>query len=176
MDAGTGDTAVAGGSDPLTQLRDHNREVMRIFHSYIERIDQEPEVNLGALGAFLREELLPHMHAEELHLCPVLDPILREHGRPTAAMGVEHEFISRAIHVIEDRILSYEMEHSGAQRLGIRREISYLLVALDALIRVQLEKENRIYAPLLSEHLDPSELRRVFDDIRRRELTEALAG
>jgi len=49
-------------------------------------------------------------------------------------------------------------------------------VALDALIRVQLEKENRIYAPLLSEHLDPSELRRVFDDIRRRELTEALAG
>jgi len=134
-----------------------------------------PGTNLESLRAFLREELLPHAHAEELHLYPAVDPIIKERGKPTATMVIDHEFISRTIHRIEDEILALERGAPTDEGTRVKRELDRLLLALEAVVALHMDKEERVYLPLLEQHLDEQSLRRVIDDMERRERTEALA-
>src|SRR5512136_984019 len=52
---------------------------------------------LDRLTSFLTGDLLPHARGEEQSLYPALDPIIREHGSPTATMSIDHEYIGEYV-------------------------------------------------------------------------------
>ena len=124
--------------------------------------------NVAALVSFLDGELIPHAASEERDLYPVLDRIVAAHGRPTATMSIDHEFITR-----------YRNELAAAtERLGSHgdplaaAEVARLAGALAALVEAHLAKEERAYLPLFAAHLSGPEQ----EAILRRMHGEPVAG
>ena len=76
--------------------------------------------NVVRLVAFLKGDVLPHARSEERHLYPMVNPLVRQHGKPTATMEIDHEFITSYISRIEQA--AHELETSRdtdrAQLLG----------------------------------------------------------
>ena len=106
-----------------------------------------------ALVSFLDGELLPHAASEERDLYPVLDTIVAVHGRPTATMSIDHEFITR----YRDELAAATERLAAHGDPGATAEIARLAGALAALVEVHLAKEERAYLPLFAAHLSGPE-------------------
>lgn len=94
---------------------------------------------LQDLVRFLSAELLPHARAEEAHLYPAVEPLIRAWGQATATMRIDHEFI-------EDLV----------RRIGSEADpetLRELILGLKAVFQLHLEKEERVYLPLIADHL-----------------------
>lgn len=105
---------------------------------------------LDGIVAFLSGELLPHAKGEERTLYPALDPVLRQHGRPTATMSVDHEYLgdyARQITEMAQRMRSA----TGDEREQLEPQLRRLLIQMQGLFRVHLAKEERVYLPLVEE-------------------------
>ena len=124
-------------------LRDHVRAVTGMTSAK----------SATALVSFLDGELIPHAASEERDLYPVLDPIVAAHGRPTATMSIDHEFITRYrddLAAATERLRAHEDPAAAA-------EVARLAGALAALVEVHLAKEERAYLPLFAAHLSGAE-------------------
>jgi hemerythrin-like domain-containing protein len=144
-------------------IHNHHQELMARLTEHVtalvtDRADADPE----GLVEFLTGDLLPHAAGEERHLYPAVDPLLREHGRPTETMSVDHEFITAYIRQIEDTVETLR----GAtveERTALLGRLQRLAVQLDAIMHLHLEKEERVYLPLFERYLADEEQRQVLD-------------
>jgi uncharacterized protein (DUF2249 family)/iron-sulfur cluster repair protein YtfE (RIC family) len=103
---------------------------------------------LDGLTGFLTGELLPHARGEEQTLYPALDPVIREHGSPTATMRVDHEYIGEYVRQIGDT--ARRLRAAGEQeRAALARQLARQVIQLQGLFAVHLAKEERIYLPLV---------------------------
>lgn len=118
-----------------------------------------------ALVAFLKGELLPHAIGEERHLYPLVDTLVRNHGKPTATMAVDHEFITSYVWKIEQTVRELAAGPADDRRRNLLGRLRELALRLDAILEVHLAKEERVYLPLVEEHVD---------DARQREVLEAI--
>lgn len=141
-------------------IRSHHRQFVNQYADQVIALSEGKSKDWRGLVKFLREDLLPHAQGEEQHLYPILDPIIREHGRPTATMTVDHEFITYQIGLME----------TAAEELGgptpvdrAEREarLRLLAVQLGAVLRLHIEKEEKVYLPLMEQHLPEAEQERV---------------
>ena len=107
---------------------------------------------LNGLTDFLSGELLPHARGEEQTLYPALDPIIREHGSPTATMRVDHEYIAEYARQITDTARSLRSA-SAHDRDALARRLARLVLQLQGLFTVHLAKEERVYLPLIEQSL-----------------------
>ncbi|HEX8730950.1 MAG TPA: DUF2249 domain-containing protein [Ktedonobacterales bacterium] len=105
---------------------------------------------LDDMTSFLSGELMPHAKGEERALYPALDPVLRQHGRPTASMSVDHEFLGDYVRQITEVAQSLRSS-SGAQRAELERSLRRLMIQMQGLFHVHLAKEERVYLPLIEE-------------------------
>lgn len=105
---------------------------------------------LGDLTTFLSGDLMPHAKGEERTLYPALDPVLRQHGRPTATMSVDHEYLGDYVRQITD-VSQRLRSASGAERAELDQSLRRLMIQLQGLFRVHLAKEERVYLPLIEE-------------------------
>ena len=124
--------------------------------------------NAAALVSFLDRELVPHAASEERDLYPVIDRIVVAHGRPTATMSIDHEFITRYrddLAATTERLRAHGDPAAAA-------EVARLAGALAALVEVHLAKEERAYLPLFAAHLSGPEQEAVL----RRMHGEPVAG
>lgn len=137
-------------------IRAHHRALADTLDSYtadveagITELDAASLAELiNGLTTFLSGELIPHAQGEEKTLYPALDPVIREHGSPTATMSVDHEFIgdytkqitetARALHSADQR-----------ERANLARKLARLMIQLQGLFTVHLAKEERVYLPLV---------------------------
>ncbi|HEX5439937.1 MAG TPA: DUF2249 domain-containing protein [Ktedonobacterales bacterium] len=105
---------------------------------------------LDGLTGFLSGDLLPHAAGEEKTLYPALDPIIREHGSPTATMLVDHEYIGDYSRQITEtaRALRSADQHT---RKDLARKLARQLIQLQGLFDVHLAKEGRVYLPLVEQ-------------------------
>ncbi len=138
-------------------MRNHHRELAGSLSAQVDalaegRNDADPQ----ALVEFLETDLLPHARGEEASLYPAMDVLVREHGKPTATMSIDHEYIGSYVRQIKDlsRTLANAPESKQPE---VRRQLTRLALQLQALFEVHLQKEERVYLPLLEEYLTPEE-------------------
>ncbi len=124
----------------------------------------EPQSERDAFVAFLKGDLLPHARSEERYLYSAVDALVREHGKPTATMSVDHEFIADYIIRIERTARELGAANNGdrARLLGQLRDLA---LRLDAIVELHLAKEERVYLPLIDEHLDRTRQRQLLEAI-----------
>jgi hemerythrin-like domain-containing protein len=144
-------------------IRGHHRDLVATLDGYVaalaaSRADLDP----AALVTFLKEDLLPHAHGEERHLYPAVERLLREHGRATATMSVDHEFIEGYIAEIEKAVQAMA-NGEGTDGTRARERLERLVLQLQAVLEVHLEKEERIYLPLLEQFVSDDEMDKIVD-------------
>jgi uncharacterized protein (DUF2249 family) len=139
-------------SDTTRAITAHHAELARDLRAAVEAAQSTPsERSAAALVEFLDRDLLPHAKSEELHLYPLLDPIVAAHARPTETMSIDHEFIAR----YRDDVAKARAELAGARgdaAAGAATRLARTAAALEALVEVHLAKEERAYLPLLATH------------------------
>jgi len=139
-------------------IRTHHRSLADTLDTYtaeveagITDLDAARLVELlDGLKGFLSGDLLPHAAGEEKTLYPALDPIIREHGSPTATMLVDHEYIGNYSRQITEtaRALRSADQHT---RTDLARKLARQLIQLQGLFDVHLAKEERVYLPLVEQ-------------------------
>jgi hypothetical protein len=76
-------------------IRKHHLSLARTMESRSRAVGgSESQVEREGFVEFLKGDLLPHASGEERHLYPLVDSLVRQHGRSTATMTVDHEFIN----------------------------------------------------------------------------------
>ncbi len=133
-------------------FRSHHRELRERLDNLASQVKTEGVGALERLVRFLREELLPHARAEEAHLYPAVEPLLRTGGDPTATMRLDHEFITERVEALGAAVDAFRSD--DLQDLSA---LQGTVVELRALFEVHLEKEERVYLPLLEKHLSDAE-------------------
>ncbi len=112
------------------------------------------------LVEFLKGELLPHAQAEESHLYPQADVLVREHGRPTATMVVDHRHIADYVRRIEEAAAALRSA-DAAEQARLSEELGRAALALDAIFKLHLHKEECVYLPLFEQYVPPAEQHRI---------------
>ncbi len=150
----------------LTQpLRDEHKELM----PHIETLKSAGNAVGGTLTqsgrtlidesyAFLTKHLLPHAHAEEAALYPVVQKVM---GAPegTATMSRDHVEVDRLTQELaqaRSRLSGNEITPEQAN------ELRRLLYGLYTLVKVHFAKEEEVYLPLLDARLTAEEAKAMF--------------
>lgn len=154
----------------LTQpLRDEHAELVPHIAALaaagdaVSRVDvTELRTMVNASYEFLADELIPHAHAEEAALYPVVQ---RAVGAPemTATMARDHVEVgslTAELAALRDRLqVAPSLDDDLAN--GLRR----VLYGLHHLVKVHFAKEEEVYLPILEAHLSGAEAQRVFADM-----------
>ena len=158
----------------LTQpLRDEHKEL----YPHIESLKLAGMAVHGTLSqasldlideayAFLATHLLPHAHAEEAALYPVVQKVM---GTPygTATMSRDHVEVERLTQELAKLRKQISATEIGAKQAN---ELKLVLYGLYTLVKVHFAKEEEVYLPLLDDNLTPEEAHEMF------EAMEAAAG
>jgi iron-sulfur cluster repair protein YtfE (RIC family) len=158
----------------LTQpLRDEHKELfphiesLKLAGMAVHATLSQPSLDLiDEAYAFLATHLLPHAHAEEAALYPVVQKVM---GTPygTATMSRDHvevEALTQELALLRSQV--------SATEIGVKQanELKRVLYGLYTLVKVHFAKEEEVYLPLLDANLTPEEARNMF------EAMEAAAG
>ena len=144
--------------DLSAAIRAHHRALAETLDNYtaeveagVTELDAAHLVELlDGLTGFLSGDLLPHAAGEEKTLYPALDPIIREHGSPTATMLVDHEYIGNYARQIGETARA--LRSAGQKtRTDLARTLARQLIQLQGLFDVHLAKEERVYLPLIEQ-------------------------
>lgn len=139
-------------------LRDDHARIRRELAENVRRaLDRGTRDDLNALLALLQGELLAHARAEQEDLYPAVDLLVRDHGRATATMQIDHEKIAEQVTHVAEAVERLRTEHERMPRMEARTELREALLRLDTLLEVHLEKEERVYVPLIERHLSSAE-------------------
>ena len=143
-------------------IRGHHRDLIATLDGHASALAAGREdVDPAALVAFLKGDLLPHARGEERHLYPAVEGLLRQHGRATATMSVDHEYIEGYVSEIEEAVQA--IESGGDAARALERLLGRLVFQLQAVLQVHLEKEERIYLPLMEQHMSEEEQESIVD-------------
>jgi len=150
----------------ITQpLRDEHKELMphvetlRLAGDSIrEAITAADRTLIDNAGTFLTRHLIPHAHAEEKALYPVVRKVMgSEEG--TATMSRDHIEVERLTQELEIlRSQTTQTEITLQQANSLRR----VLYGLYTLVKVHFAKEEEVYLPLLDVRLKPEEAKAMF--------------
>ena len=148
-------------SETSSTIRRHHAALRRMLRAHLRAVAQRPSRSREmAFVDFLQNELLPHAQGEERAFYPAMDVVLRQHGRPTGTMILDHERIVQYI-----RRLDREAHRGARSRPSSRKrfpaDFGRLSLELGALLELHFDKEERDYLPLFEEHLDETEQTKV---------------
>lgn len=146
-------------------IRQHHRSLAKTLQAHARGVGgNEPQTERNSFVAFLKGDLLPHARGEERHLYGAVDELVMEHGKPTATMMVDHEFIDDYVRRIE--LVTYRLESAGdSERARLLRDLRELSLRLDAIVELHLAKEERVYLPLIEQHLNQTHQRQILEAI-----------
>ena len=146
-------------------MRRHHGALAKKLAGHIAAAGEAPKAaDTDAFVDFLKHELLPHAEGEERHLYPRVDFLLHEYGRSTATMSVDHEFIADYVARIEQT--ANELRAApGGRAPELEAELRRLAFKLEAILMLHLEKEERVYLPLVEKHLPETEQDSVLDEM-----------
>ncbi len=141
----------------------HHQTLLEMVTKQVSALREgQPETDPEALLTFLKDDLLPHAKGEERYLYPIIEPLLKAHGKATATMSVDHEFIEDYIGQIEEAIQHLRIARTEDHARLLHR-LHLLTLQLEAILRVHLEKEERLYLPLFEQYLSEAEQQQVLD-------------
>lgn len=154
-------------------LRDEHKELFPHIESLkVAGLSVHGILNQGSLDLideaydFLSTHLLPHAHAEEAALYPVVQKVMgSRYGTATMSRDhVEVERLTRELGLLRGQVSASEI---GAKQAN---ELKLVLYGLYTLVKVHFAKEEEVYLPLLDANLTADEAAEMF------EAMEAAAG
>jgi uncharacterized protein (DUF2249 family) len=142
-------------------FRSHHQELTETLSRHVAALAEgRPGADVAGLAAFLTDHLLPHAREEEAHLYPAVEALIKAHGKATATMAVDHEFIGAYIRKIEETAEAWR-KAGPSERAGIEGRLRYMAIQLEGIFKLHLEKEERVYLPLAEQHLSDEEKTRL---------------
>jgi uncharacterized protein (DUF2249 family)/iron-sulfur cluster repair protein YtfE (RIC family) len=146
-------------------VRDHHLSLAKALETHAHAVGGgEPQSERDAFLAFLKGDLVPHAIGEQRHLYSLVDVLVRKHGKATATMMVDHEFINDYVTSIE-QITQQLGTATGGGRAQLLQRLHELDLRLDAILELHLAKEERIYLPLIEERVDDARQRNVLEAV-----------
>jgi len=129
-------------------------------------LNQDSLALIDEAYTFLTTHLLPHAHAEEAALYPVVQKVMGSpYGTKTMSRDhVEVERLTQELGMLRAQVSATEI---GA---GKANELKRVLYGLYTLVKVHFAKEEEVYLPLLDANLSAEDAREMF------EAMEAAAG
>lgn len=169
------DEGVASGANQIMNILpeaiyNQHRKLQATLRKHVNALVNR-RVDADELVAFLKRELLARARSEERHLYPAVDTLVREHGRPTATMAVDHEFIADYVQRIErlnDALILENPEEQAVPQALLRQ----LALELEAVVQLHLAKAERIYLPLFEQYMSDGEQETLLDEIRETDKEE----
>ena len=144
-------------------IHNHHQEILDTLTKKVSAITGgETQETPAALVAFLKNDLIPHALGEEAYLYPAVDPLVKNYGKATATMTVDHEFITRYISQIEEATNALKSAPE-AEKAPLQETLKRLSLQLEAVLALHLEKEERVYVPLFEKYLPEAEQQRILD-------------
>ncbi|MBI2764473.1 MAG: hemerythrin domain-containing protein [Chloroflexi bacterium] len=151
---------------PTQPLRDEHKELLPHIAGLRAAADSVGEApaevvlsNVAAAHEFLVHHLLPHAHAEERALYPVVARLM---GAPeaTATMSRDHIEVGR----LTEALGALQSGLSGATiDAGQAKALRAVLYGLSTLVTVHFAKEEEVYLPILDQRLTDMEARQMFE-------------
>jgi hemerythrin-like domain-containing protein len=142
-------------------VRKHHLSLAKTLSAHARAVGgAEDQTERDSFVAFLTGDLLPHARGEELHLYPAVDELVQRHGKATATMTVDHEFIGG--YVARIKSVSQQLRQaSNGERPRLLQQLREMALQLDAIFQLHLAKEERVYLPLIEQHLEDADQRRL---------------
>ena len=138
----------------MDEIRDHHRGMRdRLARRSEKALTRGGRDDLNGLIALLEGELQSHARAEADHMYPTVDDIVRRHGRATATMDIDHEVIAKRVRDVTVIVERLRVATDPRDKAQAKRALREALIKLDALVDVHMEKEERVYLPLLEAYL-----------------------
>jgi uncharacterized protein (DUF2249 family) len=145
----------------IEAIRKHHLSLAKTLETHARGVGGgESQLERDAFVEFLKGDLLPHASGEERHLYELVDDLVRRHGRPTATMLVDHEFINDYVTKIEAVTRQLATATNG-ERPQLLSRLRDLALRLDAIVELHLAKEERIYLPFIEEHVGEEQQKHV---------------
>jgi hemerythrin-like domain-containing protein len=147
-------------------IHNHHQQLVREIGERAKAFATKPSEATGrALADFLRTELLPHAAGEEKHLYPLVGQLVKAHGDGTETMRVDHEFIRNYAEQIASAAKALGSQKDGERSASSANRIERLVTELQAIVRLHLEKEERVYLPMLEKHASAETQQRTLESI-----------
>jgi iron-sulfur cluster repair protein YtfE (RIC family) len=124
-------------------LRRHLRQLRYIAETMMKEQPLALRDRLDAVLSFLHDDTLPHMEMEETIIYAAVDR-LPNGPHSGQAMALDHQAIRALVHEV-DRLTSGQTSKKTAAKL------QGALFALEAVTRLHIDKEERLYTPLLNQ-------------------------
>lgn len=148
-------------------FREHHRALAKQLSDYVTSFAQgQPNADAPGFVAFLKNELVPHAAGEEAHLYPLVDDLVRAHGKPTATMSIDHEYIQNYIAQIEAAANALAHAAPDAQSAP-RAQLAHLALQLNAIFEMHLAKEERAYLPLVEQYVSEDAQQQMLDEMHQ---------
>jgi hemerythrin-like domain-containing protein len=161
-------------TEKTAPIRNHHRELLEhleigtdtIYTLEPEDIEERSDEIEGFIR-FLDRELKPHAKGEEEFLYPPIDELIRQHGRPTEVMSIDHSTLLDWIEGLRANLDEARNESNTAeerhQALG---RVKRITAQIDSLLTLHLEKENYVLLRFLDEFMDQKEIDEIIRKIR----------
>jgi len=142
-------------------MRRHRRELMSKLDEQVGSISGgRAERGIDELRLFLHREVLPLADADDLHLRPAVERVSGR-GLETSSMSLDCEVTRRYVNDVEEIMYKLETGARRDDRAQLEAELIEKATRLQAVVELLVERESRIYLPLLEEHLSEDELREI---------------
>lgn len=149
-------------------FRSHHQALAKELSKHVSSLAEgKAGADPKAFAVFLRQELLSHAQGEEAHLYPLMDTLVCAHGKPTATMSLEHQYIEKYVSEIEKA--SAKVPATPQEQTAQRETLTRLGLQLGAIFDVHLAKEEQVYLPLFEQYVSPQDQQAVLDAMHETE-------
>ncbi|GAB3043873.1 hypothetical protein GCM10027052_27570 [Parafrigoribacterium mesophilum] len=154
----------------ITQpLKDEHAELVPHIAALAAAGDAVNRVDIAELRAivddsysFLHDELIPHAHAEEAALYPVVQRVL---GAPEVTATMARDHVEVGALTAELASLRQQLQVRTALDDDLANGLRRVLYGLHHLVKLHFAKEEEVYLPILEARLTESEAQKMFHDM-----------
>ena len=142
-------------------IHNHHQEIIANLERHVAAIAEgKGTPDPRGLVEFLKGDLTPHAEGEEISLYPAVDPLVKQYGKATDTMTIDHEYIKGYIAKIAATVAKIEAEGSTP---ALEADLKKYAYKIEALLEAHLDKEERVYVPLFERYLPEAEQQRILD-------------
>jgi hemerythrin-like domain-containing protein len=131
-------------------IHEHHQKLLQTLTQHAEALSNG-KGDAEALAEFLEGDLIPHAVGEERHLYPLVGRMLKSYGDPTGTMIVDHEFIRSYVDKIAAATTALRSA-TNEEHAKLKTRVARLALQLRTILELHLEKEERVYLPLLEKY------------------------
>ncbi|HUY20496.1 MAG TPA: hemerythrin domain-containing protein [Candidatus Binataceae bacterium] len=141
-------------SEITVTIHNYHERLLRDLREQSAMFNADPSEESGSkLLALLHDDLIRHTADEERDFYPLIDQIIKaEPGGATASMVIDHEFIGEYVDWIEAALQSLRSA-TGSHRELLLSQLRRYLVQLEAVLNLHMEKEERLFLPMIERHV-----------------------